>query len=302
MDNVNVLAHWIAVVRGDIDQARMLEDRSRQRLAANPLLAHERWATVLGAADLEFARGDAAAAERTLAPLRAIATEIPLKRAFLCGVIALAIKIDVALGRVDTAARLAGSYLPILRASNVRWIGAEADRAEAILLAARGDVGSARVTSDRAVELAATTGMPFILGRALLTAGEIRRRGRQKALAREALTQAIAIFERLGARLWLERARSELARVAQRRPEGAPLTATERQVVDLVAAGRTNKEIADTLFMSVHTVEAYLTRLFRSLGVQSRTELARLVLDGTDPRLTVEGADPGAAVGSDAQE
>jgi DNA-binding CsgD family transcriptional regulator len=91
--------------------------------------------------------------------------------------------------------------------------------------------------------------------------------------------------------------------VAQKRPEGSPLTATERQVVDLVADGRTNKEIADTLFMSVHTVEAYLTRLFRSLGVQSRTELARLVLDGTDPRLAVAAAvDPRAAVGSDAQE
>jgi DNA-binding NarL/FixJ family response regulator len=134
--------------------------------------------------------------------------------------------------------------------------------------------------------------MPMIHGRALLTAGEIRRRARQKSQAREALTQAISIFERLGSRLWLERARSELERVATKRPEGAPFTATEREVVDLVAAGRTNKEIADALFMSVHTVEAHLTRLFRSLGVQSRTELARKVLDGSDPRLIGDTQDP----------
>jgi DNA-binding CsgD family transcriptional regulator len=63
------------------------------------------------------------------------------------------------------------------------------------------------------------------------------------------------------------------------------LTATERRVVELVAAGRTNREIADTLFMSVHTVEAHLTRLFRELGVHSRTELARLAVERSDPRL-----------------
>jgi DNA-binding CsgD family transcriptional regulator len=56
-------------------------------------------------------------------------------------------------------------------------------------------------------------------------------------------------------------------------------------VVHLVAVGRTNREIADTLFMSVHTVEAHLTRLFRTFDVGSRTELARLVIEGTDPRL-----------------
>jgi DNA-binding CsgD family transcriptional regulator len=83
--------------------------------------------------------------------------------------------------------------------------------------------------------------------------------------------------------------------VATRREPGAPLTATERGVADLVAAGRTNKEIADALFMSVHTVEAHLTRLFRTLGVQGRTELARLVIEGTDPRLVA--GDPDSAGG-----
>ena len=302
MDNVNVLAHWIAVVRGDLEKARHIEDRARARLAANPLLAHERWATVLGTADLEFALGDAAAADRTLAPLLALASDVPVKGAFLCGVVVLAIEIDAALGKLSAATALADGHLPQLRAGGVRWVEAEADRAEAVLSAARGDIEGARMVSDRGLELAASTGMPFVHGRALLTAGEIRRRARQKGLAREALTEAVAIFERLGARLWLQRARSELARVAQKRPEGSPLTATERQVVDLVAAGRTNKEIADTLFMSVHTVEAYLTRLFRALGVQSRTELARLALDGTDPRLTGAVGDPDADAGSAVQE
>jgi DNA-binding CsgD family transcriptional regulator len=193
--------------------------------------------------------------------------------------------VSVTLGHVDDAAVLARERLPGLRAAGVPWITAEADRAEAVLAAAGGDVERARKLAASAVAAAARSGIPMVHGRALLTAGEILRRARQKGQAREALTETIAIFERLGARLWLERARSELGRVAVKRPEGAGLTATERQVVDLVAAGRSNKEIADSLFMSVHTVEAHLTRLFRALGVASRTELARLVIEGTDPRL-----------------
>jgi DNA-binding CsgD family transcriptional regulator len=55
-----------------------------------------------------------------------------------------------------------------------------------------------------------------------------------------------------------------------------------------VAAGRTNREIADTLFMSVHTVEAHLTRLYRALDVHTRTELAAMALAGSDPRLSAE--------------
>jgi DNA-binding CsgD family transcriptional regulator len=52
------------------------------------------------------------------------------------------------------------------------------------------------------------------------------------------------------------------------------LTATERRIAELVAAGRTNKEVAAALFITVHTVEAALTRIYGKLGVRSRTELA----------------------------
>jgi DNA-binding CsgD family transcriptional regulator len=241
---------------------------------------------MLATADLEFARGDIAAARDLTGPLLMTIATIPLKAAVVCEVAVLAIEVAVAGGRLDAARDLADTYLPRLRATDVAWVIGEADRAEAILLAAVGHVDRARRLSDAAVATSAPLGMPMLHARALLTAGEIRRRSRQKAQAREALTAAISILERLDSRLWLDRARSELDRVATRRPDGAPLTATERAVVDLVAAGRTNKEIADALFMSVHTVEAHLTRLFRSLGVQTRTELARLVLDGMDPRLT----------------
>jgi DNA-binding CsgD family transcriptional regulator len=59
-----------------------------------------------------------------------------------------------------------------------------------------------------------------------------------------------------------------------RAPSSLDLTPTEEKVAALVAAGSTNREAADALFISIHTVEANLKRIYRKLGVRSRTELA----------------------------
>jgi DNA-binding NarL/FixJ family response regulator len=93
------------------------------------------------------------------------------------------------------------------------------------------------------------------------------------------VTRGLVIFEGLGAARWADRARSELARTGARRTPGSELTETEQRITELLAAGWTNREIADALFMSVHTVEAHLTRIYRMLGVRSRTELARRTFD-----------------------
>jgi DNA-binding CsgD family transcriptional regulator len=58
------------------------------------------------------------------------------------------------------------------------------------------------------------------------------------------------------------------------RPASDTLTETERRVAELVGSGRSNQETAAELFMSVKTVEANLTRIYRKLSVRSRTELA----------------------------
>ncbi len=122
------------------------------------------------------------------------------------------------------------------------------------------------------------TGLPaFELARTLRAQGMVLRRHKHKAAARASLEQALGIFERLGAPLWAEATSAELGRVGLR--PAAPvdvrgITAAEARVAELVAAGRSNREVAGELFMSPKTVEAHLSRIYRKLGVRSRTELA----------------------------
>jgi len=69
-------------------------------------------------------------------------------------------------------------------------------------------------------------------------------------------------------------------------PSGSGLTPSERRIAEQVGAGKSNKEAAATLFLSVHTVEHALKRIYRKLEVRSRTELSRRLSadsDGKDP-------------------
>jgi DNA-binding CsgD family transcriptional regulator len=106
-----------------------------------------------------------------------------------------------------------------------------------------------------------------------------RRRLRRQRAARESLDEARQLFETLRAARWTDRATTELARIAGRASNPFALTPTEEQVATLVADGRTNPEVAASLFISVKTVEANLTRIYRKLGVSSRRELTRRIQD-----------------------
>ena len=106
-----------------------------------------------------------------------------------------------------------------------------------------------------------------------LLEGRLHRRLKQKRAAAEALREALEIFERLGSPPWTERTRHELGRVGLRRAPRGDLTDSERRVAELAAAGRTNREIAQALFISPKTVEANLARVYRKLAIASRAEL-----------------------------
>jgi DNA-binding NarL/FixJ family response regulator len=82
------------------------------------------------------------------------------------------------------------------------------------------------------------------------------------------------LFEQLGARVWSEKARSELRRIGGRTASGGELSETERRIVELVVAGLRNREVAAELSLSPNTVVWNLSKIYRKLGVSSRTELA----------------------------
>jgi DNA-binding NarL/FixJ family response regulator len=129
----------------------------------------------------------------------------------------------------------------------------------------------------KALEWHARVEVPLDRGRTLLALGAAQRRAKRRREARETLEEALAVFERIGAALWAERARSELRRISGRAPTIGALTPAEERVAELVAEGKTNREVASALFLSERTVEGHLSRVFTKLGVRSRTELARML-------------------------
>jgi DNA-binding NarL/FixJ family response regulator len=147
-----------------------------------------------------------------------------------------------------------------------------ADRCQALLTAARGDTDNALTVLRHLVDQTGSE-CPFEAARTRLALGQVYRRAGYKGLANEALNAAAEAFDESGIPRWAERARDEAGRVGLQ-PTTSMLTATERRVAELVASGRSNQAAAAELFMSVKTVEANLTRIYRKLSVRSRTELA----------------------------
>jgi DNA-binding CsgD family transcriptional regulator len=187
----------------------------------------------------------------------------------------------VALGRLDEAEALLAPFEEAGRNLGRAWTIATGARCRALVLAARGDLEAASAAAARALREHDGLPLPFELGRTLVVRGAVERRAKRKREARGTLTKALEIFEELGASLWADKARAELARIGGRAPSSLDLTPTEDKVAALVASGSTNREVAEALFVSVHTVEANLKRIYRKLGVRSRTELASKFPSGT---------------------
>ncbi|MEO8510013.1 MAG: AAA family ATPase [Chloroflexota bacterium] len=185
---------------------------------------------------------------------------------------AVAVEVLVALGRHDDAALLLGALEADARQRDSPRLSANALRARARLLAATGDLDAADAAIRELMTVSRTMEDPWELARTLFVAGEIHRRARRRAKARSAFTEALETFEFIGARLWADQAREQLGRIGAARAEGG-LTPTQQEVAELVAGGLTNRQVAERLFMSPHTVEAHLSVIYRALGIRSRVEL-----------------------------
>ncbi|MDT5223636.1 MAG: hypothetical protein QOG19_1043, partial [Mycobacterium sp.] len=150
-------------------------------------------------------------------------------------------------------------------------------RCRSMLLAAQGDITAAVRPAEYAMTEHERLPMPLERARTQLLLGQLQRRQRQKQIATATLTEALQTFEQLGTPLWAARARAELERTNVSPSRGPELTPSERRVAQLAASGMTNRDVATELFVSVKTVEANMSRIYRKLGIRSRAELGRVV-------------------------
>jgi DNA-binding CsgD family transcriptional regulator/tetratricopeptide (TPR) repeat protein len=269
-----LVATWL----GRRDEARSAAQRridSAARSGERPGIARAR--SVFGL--LALSEGDAETAAAELSESVRVLAEMGFAHPGAIPAVPDAIEAMTLVGDVAAAQEL----LRVLRqqAAGVHsaWVDAAVTRAAGTVASARGDPAGPAMLSASADAFAAPGFSPDAARARLLQGRALVRRGKRVAAA-DALAGARDAFAAMGAPLWAQRAACELDRVAPGRSSG-DLTPTERRVAGLVAEGKRNREIAHQLFMSVATVEAHLTRMFRKLNIKSRSELTRLVADGS---------------------
>ncbi len=263
-----------AAYSGDEETAREAAAAALELATTTSGRPAEQFATAaLGLLELSLERHDAAAA--VLMPLVGFAREQEMREPGLTRFVPDLVEALVSLGRLDEAEDhltwFAANAERLRRASGQ---GAAA-RCRGFLAAARGQPAEALTSFEDALAHHDISPMPFDRARTLLALGSARRRAKERRAARGALEEARDVFSSLGARIWERRAAAELGRIGGRAPSAGELTPVERRVAELVAAGRSNKEVAGVLFLSTRTVEGHLSRVYGKLGVRSRVELAR---------------------------
>jgi DNA-binding CsgD family transcriptional regulator len=261
---------WVGDVEGarrDADEAIGIADQ----MGYGGRVADSRWVRGF----VELSSGDPRAAHAYFAPA--------VERVFRGGVgppsrhvplVRDAAEALAELGRPEDARQLA-EWLE--KDAENPWARAAAAHSRGAAAAASGDEEQALAALEDAVEMFGRLPLPLDLGRSLLALGSAQRRAGRRRDARRSLERAVAIFEDRAAPLWAERAHRELARIGGRPRADRDLTASEQRVAELVAAGRSNKQVAAELYVSPKTVEGHLSSIYAKLGVHSRLELARRV-------------------------
>ncbi|MFE1953524.1 helix-turn-helix transcriptional regulator [Streptomyces sp. NPDC059524] len=280
--NSRVVRAWIALQRGDRAGAGEQLMAARQRLAVKPNPGNRAAVGFLEAV-LAGHDGDVRVAAQSLWRLQEIG---PFMRWRL---------LRTWVGPAVRAALLAGdrALAEDLSAQAAAYAERNPEVPTAMGIAAltagltAGDVG----LLERSVTLLEAGPRPMVLaeartelGRALLTAGRTTEAATVLALARDAFVVSGAVGAAAGVRRLHQGPGGASAAGAGTTGRARPvqgweaLTASERKVARLVAAGHTNRSAAEALFVSPHTVNTHLTSVFRKLTVTSRVQLTHVVL------------------------
>jgi DNA-binding CsgD family transcriptional regulator len=188
----------------------------------------------------------------------------------------------LALGEREPAGRLAEEELELAQAFGTPRALGVAKRAAGVV--AGGDRGASLLREAISEFEQGDAGLER--ARALADLGALLRRRNRRTEARELLREALDAAHRAGAKALADRAETEL-RATGARPRRVvltgldSLTSSERRIAELASKGLTNREIAQSLFVTARTVEGHLTSIFRKLQVDSRNELRAALAGGT---------------------
>lgn len=234
---------------------------------------HVRSLAALGRADFEDAYRQASG----ISPAGTLPVRIP---------VALWVVMDLVEAAVRTGRRAeADAHVAALHETGIASISPRLALAVGASTAIVADDDRASALFADALSTPGVNRWPFEVARVELAFGERLRRARATSESRTHLTRALATFERLGAKPWASRAGNELRATGQtngraRAVSVSALTPQEQEIAELAAAGLTNKQIAERLFLSPRTVGAHLYRIFPKLGIASRAALR----DALEPR------------------
>ncbi len=276
----------LAAARGDYDTAEQLTDEitrwagPRGGRAVQACACHARTLAAMGQGDFERAYQQAAA----VSPAGLFASHVPH---------ALRVAFDLVESAVRTGRHAeAAAHVAVMREIGLAGISPRLALIVTGAAAVAAPDHEAIPLFAQALAIAGAGDWPFDLARVQLAYGERLRRARATTQARQQLAAALDIFRRLGARPWQARVENELRAAGlvqetrQTRGPAAgpvPLTPQEYEVAMLAAAGLTNKQIGERLFLSHRTVAAHLYQAFPKLSVTSRAALRDALPPPPDP-------------------
>jgi DNA-binding CsgD family transcriptional regulator len=246
-------------LRGEFDAAeQMFRDAGHHGFEPQP-----------GVSLLRLAMGKVDAAAAAIRRAVDAAVDVPgpaggLSRPRLLGPL---IEILLALGDTAGARKAADELAATAAEMKTPWLAAMSAHSNGAVLFAEGDAQAAQVQLREAWTLWQQLEMPYESARVRVLLGQVCRTLGDRETAAMHFDAARAVFERLDAAPAL----AHLERVAADAKSGGALTSREREVLALVAAGKSNREIAAALTISEHTVARHISNIFDKLGVSSRT-------------------------------
>nr|WP_246220944.1 LuxR family transcriptional regulator [Phytoactinopolyspora mesophila] len=221
-----------------------------------------------GLALLRLAKGEARDAAAALRLALASGSLTPVRRA---RVLSARVDAELALGNHDAATGSADELQELATANRAPYLRALAEMAQGAVFLSKHDIANAlpvlRGACDRFRELSC----PYETAEVRLMLGVAARESADDETARLEFETAKATFERLGAAPGVARAVSLLGH-GSGKPHG--LTSREVEVLQLVAHGKSNREISTELVISEHTVARHVSNIFRKLDVTSRSAAA----------------------------